>query len=72
MESSFTLFELIFQPAIVLVILIFLLVLNSWIFKKITFITSNENVTKGVIAFILILIGFLAFILVLPLDKTLK
>lgn len=72
MESSFTLFELVLQPAIVLVALIFLLALNSWIFKKITFITSNENITKGVIAFLLIFVGTLVFILVLPVDKALK
>lgn len=46
--------------------------LNSWIFKKIKSTTSKGNITKGAIAFFLVLIGVLSFILVLPIDKALK
>ena len=72
MEHIFKIFESFIEPAVVLIILIILLIVNSWIFKKIKSTTSNGNITKGAIAFFLILTGILVFILDLPIDKSLK
>ncbi len=72
MEHIFKIFESLIKPTVVLLFLIILLILNSWIFKKIKSTTSNGNITKGAISFSLLLIGILAFILVLPIDKSLK
>ncbi len=72
MEYIYTTFRLLIEPTAVLLILIILLFVNSWIFKKIKSISSNENITKGIISFILILIGAIIFILVLPIEKELK
>ena len=72
MEHIFKIFGTLIVPTVILIFLITLLILNSWIFKKINLTTSNGNITKGVISFFLVLIGVLAFFLVLPIDKTLK
>jgi small-conductance mechanosensitive channel len=72
MEHIFKIFESFIEPAVVLFILIILLIVNSWIFKKIKSTTSNGSITKGAIAFFLILTGILVFILDLPIDKSLK
>jgi len=72
MEQIFKIFEKLIEPTVVLLFLIILLILNHWIFKKIKSTTSNGNITKGAIAFFLVLIGVLSFILVLPIDKALK
>ncbi len=61
-----------FEPTFVLMVLIILLIFNTWIFKKIKSSASNGNITKGVISFFLILCGILVFILALPIDKSLK
>jgi len=62
----------IMAPTVVVFLLIILLIFNSWIFKKIKSTSSNGNITRGAISFFLVLIGILAFILVLPIDKTVK
>jgi small conductance mechanosensitive channel len=72
MEHVIKIFESLIEPTVVILILIILLILNSFIFKRIKSTTSNGNITKGAISFFLVLIGVLLFILVLPIDKTLK
>lgn len=72
MEHMFKIFESLIEPTVVLLILIILLIFNSWIFKRIKSTASNGNITKGAISFFLVLIGVLVFILVLPIDKSLK
>jgi small conductance mechanosensitive channel len=72
MEHIFKIFESLIEPTVVLLILVILLIFNSWIFKKIKSTTSSKNITKGTISFILVLCGVLVFILVLPIDKSLK
>jgi small-conductance mechanosensitive channel len=59
-------------PTVVVFLLIILLIFNSWIFKRIKSTSSNGNITRGAISFFLVLIGVLAFILVLPIDKSVK
>lgn len=72
MESIFKILESLIQPTVILLILIVLLILNSWIFNKIKSTSSSGNITKGAISFFLILLSVLIFILVLPIDKSLK
>ncbi|MGQ1947804.1 mechanosensitive ion channel family protein [Geofilum sp. OHC36d9] len=72
MENAIKIIESIIEPTIVLFAFAILLVLNSWIFKQLKSTASNGNITKGAISFILTLVGILAFILVLPIDKSLK
>ncbi len=72
MEYIYKIFGLLIPPTSVLFSLTILLILNSWIFKKVKSISSNENIARGVISFILVIIGSIAFILVLPIEKELK
>ncbi|AHW58957.1 Mechanosensitive ion channel [Draconibacterium orientale] len=72
MEHIQKIFGTLIEPTVVLLVLIILLILNSWIFKRIKSTTSDGNITKGAIAFFLVLIGVLSFILVLPIDKALQ
>lgn len=72
MENELKILVSYVGPTVVLLISIILLVLNSWIFKKLKPTASNGHITKGVIAFFLVLFGILVFILVLPIDKTHK
>jgi len=72
MEHIIKIFESLIEPTAVLLILIFLLILNSLIFKRIKSTASNGNITKGAISFFLVLVGVLAFTLALPIDKSLK
>jgi small conductance mechanosensitive channel len=60
------------EPASIIVILVILLLLNSWIFNRLKSTLSTGNVIKRTISFIVILIGTLTFILSLPIDKNLK
>ncbi len=72
MEHILKLFVALIEPGIVLVLLLILLFLNSWIFKRIKSTSSHGNITKGAISFFIVLIGALTFILVLPIDQTHK
>lgn len=72
MEAIIKIFKSLLEPTMVLLVLILLLVLNAWIFKKSKSTASNGNITKGAIAFLIILVGMLGFVLALPIDKTLK
>jgi len=72
MEHILNTLTSLIEPAVVLFFLIILLILNAWIFKRIKSSTSNGHITKGAISFFIVLMSVLAFILVLPIDKTLK
>lgn len=72
MANILKILESLIEPTAVLLYLIILLILNSWIFKKIKSTISDGNITKRAISFFLILVGVLVFILVLPIDKSLK
>lgn len=60
------------QPSIVLLVIVAMLLLNRWIFKRMQTAANNHNITKGLIAFFLLLLGLLIFILSLPIDKEVK
>ncbi len=72
MRSIIELFESLIEPSVVLLVLVILLILNTWIFNRIKSSTSHSAITKGVISFFLVLMGLLVFILALPIDKSLK
>lgn len=62
----------IIEPGAVIIILIILLILNSWIFNRMRSVQYKGNIIRRSIAFLLILTGTLAFILSLPIDRELK
>jgi small-conductance mechanosensitive channel len=72
MDTIIKILKSMIEPTMVLLVLIVLLVLNAWIFKRSKSTASNGNITKGAIAFLIILVGILGFVLALPIDKTLK
>ncbi|MCF8358780.1 MAG: mechanosensitive ion channel family protein [Prolixibacteraceae bacterium] len=72
MEQLSSIFESLLKPTAVLFVLIVLLVLNAWVFKKVKSTNANGNIAKGAISFFLSLVGILVFILVLPIEKPLK
>lgn len=72
MEPILRLFKSMLEPTSVIIILIALLLLNSWIFRKIKATPSDGNITRRAIAFFLVLFGLVVFILSLPIDKSTK
>lgn len=60
------------QPGSVLLLVILLLIFNSWIFNRFKSVTSDANIAKRSVSFFLVLFGALSFILVLPIEKSLK
>lgn len=72
MENIFSIFKSFFEPTIILLILIILLVFNAWVFRKFKSTASNGIITQRTVSFLLILVGTLVFILALPIDKSLK
>ncbi len=72
MESIPSLLKSLLEPASVILILVLLLLLNGWIFKRIKTTPSDGNIARSAIAFFLVLFGLLIFILSLPIDKSSK
>ena len=72
MEQLLNLLKALFEPIVIFVILVFLLIMNSWIFNKIKIVKSYGNVMKNFISILVVLIGLLFFIFSFPIDKTLK
>ncbi len=70
MEIVYNIFGTLLEPTIVVILLLLLLFVNSLIFKAIE--VENENITQGLISFLLVVAGIIAFILVLPIEKELK
>lgn len=72
MEDINVLFNKAWEPALVLIAVLVILVLNSWISNRYKTAKWSGNVIKRTIAFTTILIGGLIFILSLPIEKSLK
>ena len=72
MEQIIKILETLIEPFIVVLVLVFLLILNSQIFKKARSIKFHGTVLKNSIAAIVLFVGILVFILSFPIDKTLK
>lgn len=72
MEQLLNIFKSLLEPITIIVIVVFIIIINSWTFKKIKTAKSYGNVLKNSIAISVILIGLLVFIFSFPIDKTLK
>jgi small-conductance mechanosensitive channel len=72
MENLITIFKSLLEPTSIVLVLILLLILNSWIFKKIKSNRLSSQIIKNSIATLIIFAAILAFILTLSIDKTLK
>jgi len=72
MEHLFNILKSITEPVTVIAALIMLLMLNSWIFRRMRSVQYTGNIIRRSIAFLLILLAVLAFILSLPVDRELK
>ncbi len=70
LEYISKIFGAFIPPTVVVLLLIGLLFINARIFHAIK--AENKNITRGLIAFLLALMGVVAFILVLPIEKELK
>lgn len=60
------------KPVSIVLILTLLLLINSWVFKKIKSAKLSSNILRNSIATLVIFVGILTFILSIPIDKTLK
>jgi small-conductance mechanosensitive channel len=72
MEQLLNLLKSLFEPIVIFVIMVFLLIINSWVFNKIKIVKSYGTVIKNLISIFVVLIGLLLFIFSFPIDKTLK
>jgi len=72
MEQLINILKSSLEPVSIVLVLIFLLFINSWIFKKIKSSNLNGTILKNSIAGFVIFVGILVFILSFPIDKTLK
>ena len=72
MGQLISILKSLLESGSILLILIALLLINSWIFKKLKFNKVSGNILKNSIAALIIFVGLLIFILSFPIDKTLK
>ncbi len=72
MEIILNTLKSLIEPTGVVLVVVILLVFNSWIFNRFKTAKWSGNIARRIIAFLVGLIGFLIFILVLPIDKSLK
>lgn len=72
MEEFIKTLQPLFHPVGVLILIIMMLALNSWIFRRIKSSASGLGMIRRTISFLLALVGTLAIILSLPIDKSLK
>lgn len=71
-EQSINLLRSFIEPSVIVLVLVLLLLFNSWLFKKIKSAKLYGNIIKNSIATFVILSGTVAFILSLPLEKSQK
>ncbi|MBN2275980.1 MAG: mechanosensitive ion channel [Bacteroidales bacterium] len=72
MEQIINSLRSLLEPVSILIILVILLLINSWTFKRLKSVPSDDNIIRKTIAFFIILIGVFVFVLSLPIDKTMK
>jgi len=72
MKPIINILESLSGVGLVLLILTLLLILNSWFFRRIKTFKDSVDITKKAISYLIIFIGTLTFILLLPIDKSLK
>lgn len=72
MEQLLNTLSSLFEPTIIFVLILFLLMINSWIFKKFKFVKSSGIVVKNIVSVFIILVGLLIFLFSFPIDRALK
>ncbi|KOH45914.1 mechanosensitive ion channel domain-containing protein [Sunxiuqinia dokdonensis] len=72
MEQIVEILKSLLQPGSVLLIVVLLLIFNSWLFNRLQSVKSDTSIAKRTVSFLLVLLGTLSFILVLPIEKSLK
>lgn len=72
METLTDIFNSLIEPGIILIITVIVLVINSIVFKRLKSVASDENIGKKTIAFTVVIIATVSFILSLPIEKSLK
>ncbi|MBN1132232.1 MAG: mechanosensitive ion channel [Bacteroidales bacterium] len=72
MEQFISIIKSLLEPTGVIILLVFLLLLNSWIFNRIKSAQSNGSIVRKSISLLIVFIGIIVFILALPIDKNLK
>ncbi len=72
MEPILKILETLIAPFVVVLILVVLLIFNSWLFKKLKANKIYENILRNSIATFVLFVGIIVFIFSLPIDKTLK
>ena len=72
MEQIINILKPLIEPVGIVLILIILLLINYWIFKKVKSTKLYGNILKNSIATLVIFVGLLVFIFSLPIDKSLK
>ncbi len=72
MEPLINLLKSFIGPSGILLTLTLLLLINSWIFKKLKSDKLSSNIIKNSVITFVVLIGIIAFILSLSIDKALK
>jgi len=71
MEHITSIVRFALEPVGILLAVIVLLLLNSWIFKRLKSASSDGSIVRKSVAFAILLVGGLVFILSLPIDKSL-
>ncbi|MDK2979107.1 MAG: hypothetical protein PWP52_1821 [Bacteroidales bacterium] len=72
MNQLSNLFSSVIYPLIIIIIIVLLIIANRWIFSRIKKSKDSLIVTRQTIAMFIVLVGLLAFILNLPIEKELK
>ena len=72
MQEFLTNLKSFISPTVVVLVLVGLLLLNRYIFSRIKSGKASTEITRGLVALLLVLLAILAFILVLPIDQGLK
>jgi len=72
MEAIISVLKSLLEPGSILLVLIILLLINFWIFKKLKTTQNYGNVLKNSISACIIFIGIIALILTLPIEQSLK
>lgn len=72
MEEILSTLKSFMGSGIVVLAVVFFIFLNSWVFNRSKSLSFGGNVARRTITFVISLVGILAFILTLPIDKGIK
>jgi len=72
MEKLLDILKSILEPTSVLIIVIVLLIFNSWIFNRMKTVKNTAVIIRRSISFLIAFIGTIIFILSLPIDPSMK